>query len=237
MNVRLVRTISGEKHHIKPRSLFPELAKDKSNIVKLTYREHYICHWLLTKIYPSKEMICAFWFMNQLNNAYRNSNAYRVNRSEYVKSFIENHPDLSGSKNGMYGKNVMNYMDENTKKHWLESRHYNTDVRKRISDKLKELWKDENYKANMIEKIRACPNKFFLSKEGKKLAELGRKKSHLLCQKKVRCIETGEVFESPFHTFLTHIKLYFLDCSLNLALTASERYLSNRISIFSISLA
>lgn len=45
---------SGEKHHIKPRSLFPELAKDPDNIVKLTYREHYVCHHLLYKIYEEK---------------------------------------------------------------------------------------------------------------------------------------------------------------------------------------
>lgn len=38
----------GEKHHIIPRSLGG--TNNKENIVKLTYREHFICHWLLTKM-------------------------------------------------------------------------------------------------------------------------------------------------------------------------------------------
>ena len=42
----------GENHHIVPRSIDPSLAKFPLNIVRLTYREHYIAHWLLTKLYP-----------------------------------------------------------------------------------------------------------------------------------------------------------------------------------------
>ena len=52
-----------EMHHIKPRSLFPELEKDPENIVPLTLREHFFCHQLLTKIYPTSEMFYALWQM------------------------------------------------------------------------------------------------------------------------------------------------------------------------------
>lgn len=45
-----------ERHHILPRSLFPLWEKRKSNTVLLTAREHFFCHQLLTKIYPTKEM-------------------------------------------------------------------------------------------------------------------------------------------------------------------------------------
>ena len=34
--------------------MFPELAKEPTNIVKLSYREHYVCHHLLYKIYEEK---------------------------------------------------------------------------------------------------------------------------------------------------------------------------------------
>lgn len=37
-----------EKHHIIPKSLGGDNSND--NIVKLTAREHFICHWLLTKM-------------------------------------------------------------------------------------------------------------------------------------------------------------------------------------------
>ena len=38
-----------ESHHVLPRSMFPEYSKDKWNLVLLTPREHFICHWLLVK--------------------------------------------------------------------------------------------------------------------------------------------------------------------------------------------
>ena len=43
----------GEKHHIKPRCLGG--SNKKSNVVFLTYREHFLAHWLLTKIKKGEE--------------------------------------------------------------------------------------------------------------------------------------------------------------------------------------
>ncbi len=40
-----------ERHHILPRSLFPEYKNDKKNLVILSFREHFICHALLWKHY------------------------------------------------------------------------------------------------------------------------------------------------------------------------------------------
>lgn len=45
-----------EKHHILPKSLFPLWVNRKSNLVLLTAREHFFCHQLLIKIYPSRQM-------------------------------------------------------------------------------------------------------------------------------------------------------------------------------------
>lgn len=42
-----------ERHHIIPKSLGG--SNDYSNIVSLTAREHFICHWLLTKMIDGKE--------------------------------------------------------------------------------------------------------------------------------------------------------------------------------------
>lgn len=53
--------ISYESHHILPKSLFPLWTKRKSNKVPLTLREHYFCHQLLTKIYPTRPMFAALW--------------------------------------------------------------------------------------------------------------------------------------------------------------------------------
>ena len=39
-----------ERHHIIPKSLGG--TNDVDNLVNLTAREHFICHWLLTKMLP-----------------------------------------------------------------------------------------------------------------------------------------------------------------------------------------
>lgn len=53
-----------EVHHIIPRSLGG--SDDPKNLVELTYREHFLVHWLLTKIHRGKalrSMACALQFM------------------------------------------------------------------------------------------------------------------------------------------------------------------------------
>lgn len=54
-----------ESHHMMPRSLGGD--NSKSNLVLLTAREHYLCHWLLTKMVikpkDKKKMHHAFWCM------------------------------------------------------------------------------------------------------------------------------------------------------------------------------
>lgn len=53
-----------ERHHIVPRSLGG--ADDASNLVSLTAREHFICHWLLTKMHTGEsrgKMINALYMM------------------------------------------------------------------------------------------------------------------------------------------------------------------------------
>lgn len=53
-----------EWHHIHPRSLGG--GDEDSNLVELTYREHYLAHWLLTKIYKEGFGRCAMLYAFQL---------------------------------------------------------------------------------------------------------------------------------------------------------------------------
>ena len=41
----------GEDHHIKPRSIYPELVDDKANIVRLSAQEHFLAHYHLWLAY------------------------------------------------------------------------------------------------------------------------------------------------------------------------------------------
>ena len=67
------RTLKGycERHHITPRCMGGN--NDSENLVKLTAREHFIAHRLLTKIYPDNHKLKnAVWRMCNGNNSRRN---------------------------------------------------------------------------------------------------------------------------------------------------------------------
>lgn len=56
-----------EKHHVTPRCLGG--SDNKDNLVELTAREHFICHWLLCRTYPeNKKLAKAFNMMCQGKN-------------------------------------------------------------------------------------------------------------------------------------------------------------------------
>lgn len=79
-----------EIHHIIPKSLGG--SNDKINLVKLTAREHFICHLLLTKMVSGimkRQMSFALWSMcNRHNtakeNLYHNSRIYELARKEFI---------------------------------------------------------------------------------------------------------------------------------------------------------
>jgi hypothetical protein len=64
--------IYNEMHHVLPKSIFPQYKKNPENLVKLTAREHFICHWLLTKFIDNPKIIYAFQMMmpNKTGNRY-----------------------------------------------------------------------------------------------------------------------------------------------------------------------
>lgn len=77
------RVLSGycEKHHIVPRCMGGDNSKD--NLVKLTAREHLVCHILLAKLHGGK-----LWAaLNRMTNfGEKNSKKYEIYRKQYSKS-------------------------------------------------------------------------------------------------------------------------------------------------------
>lgn len=73
-----------EKHHINPRCLGG--GDNKSNLVLLTAREHFICHWILTRLYPNNsKIIHALWGMcNNLTSS--NQNRYIPSSRAYEEA-------------------------------------------------------------------------------------------------------------------------------------------------------
>ena len=98
-----------ESHHIIPLSLGgPDIA---DNLVNLTAREHFVCHWLLTKFTTGQDrhkMINALRMMRAENH---NQQRYKTQiTSRVYENLKEEYAALqselrSGKGNGMYGKN------------------------------------------------------------------------------------------------------------------------------------
>lgn len=99
-----------ESHHIIPKSLN---GSDRLyNRALLTAREHFICHWLLVKIYPKGsvehgKMLYAFWRMQSSNNCHNRyifSRAYEKLRKDFASYVGENTAiTQSGERNSHYG--------------------------------------------------------------------------------------------------------------------------------------
>lgn len=100
------RTISkdsySEKHHIIPKSLGGNNKKD--NLVYLTAREHFICHWLLTKMTTGEnktKMVHAVWMMVKSS---KNQQRYKINSKAYELLKLKKSQSMMGENNPMYGK-------------------------------------------------------------------------------------------------------------------------------------
>lgn len=94
-----------ETHHIIPKSLGG--GDDKSNLVSLTAREHFLCHYLLAKMYPT---FSEEWF--KMNNAFimmkASSSNYRYVNSRLYDSLRKNFSlvmsrNQRGSNNSNFG--------------------------------------------------------------------------------------------------------------------------------------
>lgn len=58
----------GEHHHVLPVSLFPQFAKERINLIKLSYLDHFISHYLLAKFTKHRSMLFAFNQMKRVKN-------------------------------------------------------------------------------------------------------------------------------------------------------------------------
>lgn len=73
-----------ELHHILPKSIFSEYTNNQENVVSITYRQHYLAHYLLTKITHDYRMFIAFRLMQSGN--YTNTRLYSGIKTEIANS-------------------------------------------------------------------------------------------------------------------------------------------------------
>ena len=92
------RKITGytERHHIQPRSLGG--TDDKDNLVDLTAREHFICHWLLTKMHTGEARAKMIYALNGMKRGNEFAQRYETKITARVyenlkKEFSKVHSD------------------------------------------------------------------------------------------------------------------------------------------------
>jgi len=104
------RTINGytETHHILPKCIGGD--DSTANLVKLTAREHFICHWLLSKMTNNKKtqyqlwnaFSCMLYRQNDYQKRYKISSRIfeniKIEGSKIKRDF------MLGKNNPMYGK-------------------------------------------------------------------------------------------------------------------------------------
>lgn len=93
-----------EKHHIVPRSLGGDDSAE--NLVRLTAREHFVCHLLLTKMTTGKalrSMSYAAWQMTFINGRPRHNTSSRT--YEYLRKLLsETYKGVPKTKSWWTGK-------------------------------------------------------------------------------------------------------------------------------------
>ena len=105
-----------ERHHVLPQSMFLEyinLTEHKWNGVHLTHREHFICHWLLSKMVAGRnkfKMLLALQAMQRINKK-RKRYSTKITSRAYEKLKIElsqwQSIRMSGKNNSMFGRSAV----------------------------------------------------------------------------------------------------------------------------------
>lgn len=137
-------------HHVIPSIYFKtrKIASYKENLVKLTHKEHYVCHHLLSKTGCSK-MVYAFWFMTHINKSID-----RLSSSEYTKLSLLHQVNVSNQfKNRIMGDEHKKKIGDANKGNVSKFKGIKQSdiLKKQTSDAIKQWWADRKKKMDIVE--------------------------------------------------------------------------------------
>lgn len=146
-----------EVHHIVPRCIGG--TDDKTNLVRLTAREHFVAHQLLVKMYPKHQGLISAVFYMTCGNTFRSNRIYEWHRKR-LSLFVSELQ--SGEGNSQYGTRwIHNFKLKKSKKipkkdilpkGWSEGRVINFDRKEKTYHKRKD--KTEQIRKETIEIFR-----------------------------------------------------------------------------------
>lgn len=158
-----------EKHHILPRSLGG--TDDKNNLVNLTAREHFICHWLLTKIYTGESRSKMIYALNGMKRSNEFAQRYETKITARVyerlkKEFAKVHSKvMKGRTPWNKGIPITEEQREKNKKS-ATGKKFSAEVIKKRSDKIRGQKRNNKTKDLIRQALKGKP-KGPMSKEEK----------------------------------------------------------------------
>lgn len=148
-NEILSKEIYGEKHHIIPKCLGG--TDDKSNLVRLTAREHYIAHLLLAKIHNTFGLYSAVIYMQTSrieNRKFKfNSRLYQKIREEFARKISANN---KGKKRKPFSDEHKRKLSESHKgeRNIMFGKTHSEEARQKIAEARKGKNNHPNWKPN-----------------------------------------------------------------------------------------
>jgi hypothetical protein len=149
-----------ETHHIVPKSFGG--TDDKDNLVKLTHRQHFICHWLLWKMSTGKNRIKMLFAFNMMING-QQGKKINANSRMFSQLKIEMKNHLRGNQH------AKNYKHSKEAKHRISmalTKRDRTGIGEKISQVLTGRKLSDEHKRKMIGNKNAIGNR---ANRGKKL--------------------------------------------------------------------
>lgn len=174
--------IGGQMHHIIPKSVAPELTKEKSNIVFLTYEEHYNVHRILAEANPNDYIAIAWSCMATSKKTKR-----FFNSEDYAKA-MELNAALNSKR--MIGDNNPSKRKEVVEKQVAKRKG------KPAHNKGVPMSEEQKIKVSIGRKGKCCgPDNPMYGKKGKEAPGYGKKKKPGTGRPfvKVYCIEHPEL--------------------------------------------
>jgi len=225
-----------ELHHIIPKCLGGD--DDISNLVNLTAKEHYICHHLLTKIYPNNNKLnYSFWRMVNKTSSRDQKRIYRVTSRVYEtsrKNFSLNHPTKNKETKDKISKSIRKYYENHesslklariecvckcgceqkfikkiTSKQLYIKGHFHPTENKEILEKQRKGIKLYLSKLTPEENKKRADISFHSCDHVKRGESISRsKKGKKTNQKNIEIIKYGQMSEEEFNSYIKDRKLY-----------------------------
>lgn len=185
-----------ENHHILPKSLYPKYKDNKNIQVLLTAEEHFIVHFLLTKILPSKQMAACALLMTKGQNGHKyvvTPEQYKELRESYAKN-----PPCKGIKrtpeqckaigDRCRGRKLSKKARKNISNAHKGLKQSKEQIEKRTA-KLRGIKRNDKLKKQISDKLKGHK---VLKKTKKKLSEINKNKKYEECLKALNKIFTNE---------------------------------------------